>query len=62
MITQENLNSFIKRYKNICPLIILRTLEASPSLGYAFDILEDFDFDKGPIIWDEENKKWLEKD
>ncbi len=58
-ITEDNFFSFVKRYKNCHPLLILRTLEKTKSLGKSFDLLEDFS-GKNNLIWDNEKNKWEE--
>jgi hypothetical protein len=58
-INQNNFFSFVNRYKNCHPLMILRTFEKTKSLGKAFDLLEDFS-GKTNLIWDDKKNKWKE--
>lgn len=48
---------FCKKYPDISPLIIFKTLEYARSYGMAFDALEDYNNDL-PIVWDENTQKW----
>lgn len=50
--------AFCKKYKQINPLIIFKTLEYSKTLGEAFDALEDYNGDL-PIVWSYDQKKWI---
>lgn len=58
-INQNNFFSFLNRYKNCHPLMVLRTLEKTKSLGKSFDLLEDFS-GKSNLMWDDEKKSWKE--
>jgi hypothetical protein len=50
--------AFVKKYPNISPIIIFKTLEFTSSFGKAFDALEDYNGDL-PITWDSANQKWM---
>jgi uncharacterized membrane protein len=58
-ISPDNFYSFLKRYKNCHPLLVLRTFEKTKSLGKTFDLLEDFS-GKNNLTWDNENNTWKE--
>lgn len=49
---------FCKKYKNIHPIIIFKTLQHSKTLGAAFDCLEDFNGDL-PVAWSNEQQRWV---
>jgi hypothetical protein len=55
------IDSLKVRYKNIHPLIFLRSREKAKSEGELFDILEDFP-NQYPVIWDEDARRWLHTD
>ncbi len=58
-ISQDNFFSFVNRYKNCHPLMVLRTLEKIKSLGKTFDLLEDFS-GKTNLMWDNKKNTWKE--
>jgi hypothetical protein len=56
---KEIFESFLKRY-DLHPLLILRTLESTKTLGSAFDVLEDVS-PKKSCCWDQKKECWAEK-
>jgi len=58
MIPQEVVDGLKKRFLDIHPLIFHRSLERTKTAGELFDVLSSLPTEY-PIIWDEENKKWV---
>jgi hypothetical protein len=56
---KEIFESFLKRYE-LHPLLILRTLESTKTLGLAFDVLEEISPQKS-YFWDQKRECWAEK-
>lgn len=52
------IESLKKRYEKLHPLLLHRSVEHSKSNGDLFDILDTVP-KKYPIIWCEENRRWI---
>jgi len=58
MITEEMVNALKTKYASVHPLMFHRSKERSKTAGELFDILDTIPTEF-PIIWSEENKKWV---
>ena len=58
MIPEEIVNSLREKYAFIHPLIFQRSIERAKSGGELFDILDSIP-QEFPIVWNEENKRWI---
>jgi len=58
MITQEMIDILKTKYYFINPLIFVRSKERAKTAGELFDILDTIPTEF-PIIWSEENKRWV---
>jgi hypothetical protein len=58
MITKEILEALKTRYSSVNPLIFARSKERAKTAGELFDILDTIPTEF-PIVWNEENKKWV---
>ena len=50
-----------ERYEHVHPLLFLRCLEKAKTDGELFDLLDGMP-DGFPLIWDQENRRWLATD
>jgi len=62
MIDSNVVQSLKFKFAHIHPLAFHRSLERAKSVGDLFDILSSFDEAKFPIIWDENEHKWVYTD
>ena len=58
MITEEIVKVLKTKYTSVHPLMFHRSKERSKTAGDLFDILDTIPTEF-PIIWSEENKKWV---
>lgn len=58
-MNREIFEGFLKRYE-LHPLLVLRTMEYTKSLGEAFDLLEEMSSAKS-YVWSSEKNCWVEK-
>jgi len=58
MIDENILDGLRARYSSIHPLIFHRSVEKASSPGDLFDILDLFP-EKYPVIWSEEDHRWV---
>ena len=52
----EVISSFRKRYENLHPLIVHRSLEKAENSSELFDILENIP--NYPLFWDDSKRRW----
>lgn len=57
MISEDLLDSFRNKYKNVHPLVFHRSVEKAKDANNLFDILEDIP--ETPFFWDDGIKKWV---
>jgi len=53
----EIVSSLKKRYANIPPFVLNRSIERAKSVGELFDILDTIP--ELPICWDSEERRWV---
>lgn len=57
LIDESYLNKLKKRYPNLHPLILYRSIERAKNSSDLFEILETIP-EKPPIVWDEDKRCW----